>query len=77
VSPTVAAATRELGERLHELVDRLPAAEARLIRAVYFEDYTLQEASARLGISKSWASRLHARSLEQLARWLRQMGAAD
>jgi len=75
--PPAAAAARELGGRLHQLVDRLPEAEGRLIRAIYFEDYTLQEASARLGISKSWGSRLHARSLEQLARWLRQMGAGD
>lgn len=76
-APAAAAAARELGARLHELVDRLPDAEGRLIRAIYFEDHTLQEASRRLGISKSWASRLHARSLEQLARWLRQMGAGD
>ena len=69
--PAAAAATRELGARLHQLVDRLPDAEGKLIRAIYFEDFTLQEASARLGISKSWASRLHARGLEQLARWLR------
>lgn len=75
--PAAAAAARELGGRLHQLVDRLPEAEGRLIRAIYFEDYTLQEAASRLGISKSWASRLHARSLEQLARWLRQMGAGD
>lgn len=77
VPPAAAVAARELGARLHQLVDRLPEAEGRLIRAIYFEDFTLQEASTRLGISKSWASRLHARALEQLARWLRQMGAGD
>ncbi len=70
-------AGKEIDTKLHELVDRLPSAEQRLIRKVYFEGDTLHKAAQVLGISKSWASRLHARSLEQLARWLRQLGADD
>ena len=70
-------ARRELGEKLHELVEELPPAERRLIQTVYFEGHTLQEAANLQGISKSWASRLHARSLGQLARRLTQLGAND
>ncbi len=74
---TAIVAGKEIDIKLHELVDRLPSAEQRLIRKVYFEGKTLQKSANVLGISKSWASRLHARSLEQLARWLRQYGADD
>ena len=69
------AAQREIVARLRDLVDKLPAAERGLIRGVYFEGLPLQEAAKRVGISKSWASRLHARTLEQLANALQRTGA--
>lgn len=62
---------------LHELIAALPEQEAQLIRGAYFEGLTLQEAGQRLGISKAWASRLHARTLERLGRSLRRMELAD
>jgi RNA polymerase sigma factor for flagellar operon FliA len=65
---------REISQRLHELVAALPPEAATLIRATYFEGLTLQEAGTRLGVSKSWASRLHARALQRLARSLRLEG---
>ncbi len=76
-SASVASATvisREVNEKLHRLIEALPAEAAALIRATYFEGLTLQEAGARLGVSKSWASRLHARTLQRLARSLRLEG---
>lgn len=75
--PPVEVASREIGEKLRTLVDQLPPEEQRLIRAVYFEGATLQEAAAALGISKSWASRLHAKTLGQLAAMLRRVGVQD
>ena len=65
---------REIVRKLHELIATLPPEAAALIRATYFEGLTLQEAGTRLGVSKSWASRLHARALERLARSLRMEG---
>ena len=62
---------------LNELIAALPEQEAQLIRGAYFEGLTLQEAGQRLGISKAWASRLHARTLERLGRSLRRMELAD
>lgn len=67
----------EANEKLRMLVKKLPFNEARLIQMVYFEGYTLQDAAAVLGFSKSWASRLHARILEDLARGMRQLGIHD
>ncbi len=72
--PSAAAADRELLERLHQLVDELPGDAGQLIRGSYFEGRTLTEMAQRLGVSKSWASRLHARTLERLACALRLLG---
>ena len=49
----------------------------QLVQATYFEGCTLKEAGERLGISKAWASRLHARALDQLARALKRSHVAD
>jgi len=75
--PSAVVAGREISRKLRELIDTLPPPARRLIRTTYFEGATLQEAADRLGISKSWASRLHAKTLEQLARSLRKMGVSD
>jgi RNA polymerase sigma factor for flagellar operon FliA len=72
--PSAALAAREIHQRLHQLIGELPEQAAQLIRASYFEGLTLQEAGKRLGISKSWASRLHDKALKQLARLLAQHG---
>ena len=70
-------ANREIVEKLRDLIGKLPNDHARLIRAIYFEGATLQEAANRQGMSKSWASRLHAKILESLGKMLRQIGASD
>ena len=72
--PPALVESREIGLKLRALVDELPPVERRLIHTVYFEGTTLQQAADRLGISKSWASRVHAKSLELLAVRLRRMG---
>jgi RNA polymerase sigma factor for flagellar operon FliA len=66
----------ELREKLAELVAALPEEARALIQATYYEGLTLQEAGRRLGVSKSWASRLHAKTLKRLARGLRSLGVA-
>jgi RNA polymerase sigma factor for flagellar operon FliA len=76
-APPGVAMDRETRQILHELISELPAQSAELIRATYFEGLTLQEAGQRLGISKAWASRLHARTLEQLGRSLRRLELVD
>jgi RNA polymerase sigma factor FliA len=77
VSPQDAAIERETNRRLCELIDALPSESRELIRATYFEGLTLTEAGQRLGIGKAWASRLHARTLQRLARALRLAGVSD
>lgn len=67
----------ELSEKIHAGIEALPPMAAALIRAVYFENLTLHEAGERIGVSKSWASRLHTRALEQLARVLQHGGISS
>lgn len=68
------AAQREVHHRIRQLVDALPAAAAELLRATYYEGLTLKDAAARLGRTKSWASRLHAQALYKLGQALKREG---
>ena len=68
---------REASEKLRAMVDQLPELERRLINYVYFDGLNLQEAGIRLGFSKSWASRLHAKILERLADDMRRLDLHD
>lgn len=73
-APPEVLARRELHEKLHALVDSLAPEASTLMKAIYFEGLTIQDAGERIGVSKAWASRLHAKTLEQLARALRRAG---
>jgi RNA polymerase sigma factor FliA len=68
---------REIHEKLRLLIESLPSDAGQLIRCTYFEGMSQQQAAEQLGVSKSWASRLHAKTLDRLARGLQQMGLAD
>jgi RNA polymerase sigma factor for flagellar operon FliA len=73
--PSAAAIGRELSLKLLEVIEALPLQEATFICDVYYQGMTLQDAGQRLGISRAWASRLHARILRRLARSLRLLEA--
>lgn len=52
--------------KLRTAIDKLPDKERELVTKHYWEGKNLLEAGAELGISKSWASRLHAQAVERL-----------
>jgi RNA polymerase sigma factor FliA len=52
--------------RVRAAIDALPRRERALVEKHYFEGKNLMEAGAELGISKSWASRLHAQAVDRL-----------
>ena len=58
--------------RARRALDKLPEKERRLLQLHYFEDMNLEVASAELGLSKSWGSRLHARAVDRLRQRLRR-----
>ena len=56
----------QLGVRVREAMRTLPEKEKRLMELYYFEEKNLEEAGSMLGLSKSWACRLHARAVNLL-----------
>jgi RNA polymerase sigma factor FliA len=65
-SPDAGIDTGRLGTRVRAAVAKLPEKERRLLELYYFEEKTLEEAGGALGLSKSWACRLHARAVDLL-----------
>lgn len=65
-APDTSLDTRRLSTRVRQAMSRLPEKERRLVELYYFGDKNLEEAGAELGLSKSWACRLHARAVDLL-----------
>ena len=61
---------REIEGTLRHALTLMPEKERRLIELYYFEDKTLEEVGVKLGLSKSWTSRLHARAIDLLRQGL-------
>lgn len=61
-----AVARRESAALVRQAIDKLPEGQRAIIRMHYYEDIDLKTAGERLGLSKSWASRLHARAIAAL-----------
>lgn len=64
--PDASLDTGRLGARVREAVKTLPDRERQLMELYYFADKNLEEAGAEMGLSKSWACRLHARAVTLL-----------
>ncbi len=73
-SPETAAENSELRGFIVGVLSTLPPQEAELVRRHYLEGDRFDEVAADLGLSKSWASRLHAKAIGRLARRLKAAG---
>ncbi len=67
-SPAAACEMGESRAAVLEAIEELPQQEKTVIKMYYFKDLTLQEVSDKMGLSKSWASRLHSRAVRELQR---------
>ncbi len=65
-SPCTDAESDDLKNTIGEALSRLPEQERSLIEDIYFKGLSIKEAGERIGISKAWASRLHAKILRNL-----------
>ncbi|MGB5221764.1 MAG: sigma-70 family RNA polymerase sigma factor [Polyangiales bacterium] len=65
-NPEAALLKNESIERLLGALSRLSMRQRVLLRGRYFEGRPLDAMAAELGVSKSWASRLHTQALEAL-----------
>lgn len=70
-SPEEELARAELLSVVRASIDELPHEEAELVRRHYLEGERFDHVAAELGLSKSWASRLHTRALRRLTEKLR------
>lgn len=67
ISPQAGAIHIEMRSRLRGALDGLPGEALELLRFVYYDGLSLAGAAKNLGISRSWACRLHGKALEVLA----------
>ncbi len=65
-SPELAVDGQRMRARVRQALQALPEKERRLMELYYFADKNLEQAGAEMGLSKSWACRLHARAVEML-----------
>jgi len=71
--PEDAVARAELLAIVERAIDDLPQEEAALVRRHYLEGERFDHVAETLGLSKSWASRLHTRAMQRLAKRLRSV----
>lgn len=74
-NPEEAYGSAELRKVIQAALSDLPHEEAELVRRHYLEGARFDHVAIDLGLSKSWASRLHTRALTRLAKKLRDVSA--
>jgi RNA polymerase sigma factor for flagellar operon FliA len=70
-TPEEAVGKAQLLALVQEAIDALPEEEAVLVRRHYLAGERFDHVAQSLGLSKSWASRLHTRAMQRLAKRLR------
>jgi len=71
-SPESNVGLSEMIEKLRAAIEERPDQERKLLKRIYFDDITIEDAAAEIGLSKSWGSRLHARAVEGLAKAMKR-----
>src|SRR6185369_4846690 len=70
-NPEEAVSRVELLALVQDALAALPDDEATLVRRHYLEGERFDHVAQSLGLSKSWASRLHTRAMQRLSKRLR------
>lgn len=73
-TPEEEVAKAELLVRIRAAIAERPEAERLLLERHYFEGVNFEETARELGLSKSWASRLHSRAIEAIAKAMKRGG---
>ena len=71
-SPESTVGQMELLTKVRAAIEELPEQEKTLLKRHYFDDVNMDVAAAEIGLSKSWACRLHARALEAIAKAMKR-----
>lgn len=75
-TPEDRVANAEIHQAVRASVARLSSRERRMVERMYFDDESMPRVSAELGVSVSWASRIHARAVAKLGCELRRRRVA-
>ena len=67
----------EVRDRVRNAIATLPAREQRVIALYYYNEVTMKDIGAELGVNESRVSQLHARAIRTTARSARRRGHAD
>jgi len=67
---------KELKQIIHATINGLDEKERFIINSYYFKDMNLEEIGRKLGISKSWVSRLHGKIIGKIKQRLQQQNIA-
>ena len=65
-SPEAAAMHQDTAREIRAALVGMPERERGIVEKVYLEGLTIEQAGLQLGMTKGWASRLHARALGRL-----------
>jgi RNA polymerase sigma factor for flagellar operon FliA len=65
-----------LNAHLSEALASLEERERRMVELCYYQNHSIREASEVLGVSKSWASRIHGRAIHKLQCFMAQRDQA-
>jgi len=57
---------RRISSKLADAIAKLPERERKLLELHYYDGLNLLEAGEKMGISKSWASRMHGQAVDRL-----------
>ena len=60
----------ETRDRMREAIGELPARERRIVSMYYFQDATMKQIGAEIGVNESRVSQLHARAIQRLRKAL-------
>lgn len=74
MSPADEAEQSEIVGLIMELIAKLPAKEREVIEAVYLQLEPMMRVAERMGVNKSWITRLHAKAIRRLRGMLRHRG---
>lgn len=69
--------TLDLLERIRETIDELEPDDAELLKMIYLKKMLMKDLAKKMGVTKSWVSRLHARAIKHLQEILRERGILE
>ena len=72
--PNVSVEFRETIELVRATVRELPEKEKEIIESLYFKQISTTELAKKMGVNKSWVSRLHSKAVNRLRQRLALIG---